>query len=297
MRVLVTGSSSCLARALLPKLCGLPQVEHVFGIDLKRAAIVNPKFGSVIGDVRNHDLEATMKGFDALIHLAFAVLREARTDEEMYDNNVNGTMRVFAAAKQAGIRKIINISSVSVYGAGEDVDESAPLAPSAKFPYAGYKAEIERRTQDAFPEVVHLRSHLIFGKNAQPFLRAMCNSRVFISLPKPAARLQVIHEEDVAQAILHALERPAVGAFNIAASDVVTMPDLVKNGRKAMVPAPLKAVRAAAALATKWGSQQEFTWLDIMDTTLTVSCRRARDVLNWTPKFSAWEARQAMIPD
>lgn len=214
MHVFVTGSSGCLAKAFLARLCLHPQVERVLGIDLKPATFAHPKFSSEIGDMRAPKSFAKILGCDAVVHLGFAIGRGEGTNEQMRDNNINGTMHVFAAARQAGIQKIINLSSVSVYGSGENIVESTALNPSSEFPYACHKAEIEHRCEKEYPEVVHLRSHFIFGPNAHPFLHALCNSRVYISLPRPVPRLQVVHEYDVAQAIIKVLELPVAGAFN-----------------------------------------------------------------------------------
>lgn len=290
MRIFVTGSSSCVAQALLPRLCGQPQVEEVVGIDLKPAALDLPRFRPIVGDVRTSALPELMRGCRAVVHLAFAVMRDARSDEELRSNNVDGTLGVFAAARAAGIGRVVNLSSVSVYGSGTALEESAALLPSPAFPYACHKAEIEAAAAQAFPEVLHLRSHLIFGAHAQPFLRTMSQSRIYIAPPKPVPVMQVVHEADVATAILAALEQDARGAFNIAAPEVVTLPELLRHDRGLMLGVPLGAVRAAAKLAQRLGNKDELTWLDVLDTTLTVQCRRARELLGWVPAFSAWQA-------
>lgn len=294
MRVFVTGSAGCLARALLPHLCELPSVSRVLGVDIKPTEFTHPKFQSIAGDIREDRALGSMKDCDALVHLAFAIAREQRTEMEMYDNNVNGTMKVFATARRAGIKKVINLSSVSVYGSGENIVESVPLAPSGKFAYACHKAEIERRAEYDYPEVVHLRSHFIFGPNVHDFLHALCNRPVYISLPEPVPRTQVVHEDDVVQAIFKVLELPVAGAFNIAAPDVITLSQFVKNGRKLMLPLPLSLLRGMVAIARRLGSQADFTWVDIIDTTLTVNCDRARGFLKWKPRYSAWDTRMIM---
>jgi UDP-glucose 4-epimerase len=294
MRIFLTGSSSCLAKALLPKLFNLAFIDSIHGIDLRPTDMSHPKFSFAIDDVRTCEFDQAMRGCDVVIHLAFAIMRDGRSDEEMYQTNVVGTLRVLDAAHRSGAKRVINMSSVSVYGQGQNLSEDASLKPSESFTYAVHKAAIENEAKTKYPNTVHLRSHLIFGKNAQPFLHTMTNSRLFIALPEPAAQLQIIHEEDVADAIILALKNDKVGAFNLAAPEIVTLPELVRNGRKAMVPLPLRAVRKAASIAKHIGSREEFAWLDVMDTTLTVNCERARNELNWIPQFSAWDARSEM---
>jgi nucleoside-diphosphate-sugar epimerase len=235
-----------------------------------------------------------MYGADAVVHLAFAVMRGGRSDAELRDNNVNGTLAIFEAAARLGIPKIVNMSSVSVYGEGRELDESSHLNPSEKFTYAKHKAEIETIAAKRYPETIHLRSHLIFGRHAQPFLRQMSKAPMVITPRDPRPVLQVVHEQDVAQAIISALEIQTRGPFNLAAPEVVSLVDLVRFNRKMVLPVPLGVAKALAGAAKRMGANDELTWLEVLDTTLTVKCGRAEQVFSWTPKYSAWDARAEM---
>lgn len=235
-----------------------------------------------------------MKGSDAVVHLGYAVMRGQLSDTELHDNNVNGTLKVFESAKNNKISKIINLSSVSVYGQGEDLSEKSPLNPSLKFTYAQHKAEIELLSQKRFPTVIHLRSHLIFGKNCQSFLRNMVNSRVYIKPPSPLPRLQVVHEADVAQAILLCLKKDVSGAFNLAAPEIVSIPELVKHQGRRVLPIPLAMAKNLVSIGKILGSRDEFTWLEVMDTSLTVNSDRAKNELGWSVQYSAWAAVDEM---
>lgn len=296
MHIFLTGSSSGLAGALLPYLCRQEAVARVSGLDLRPTSFTHPKFSFQQGDMRAPDLAARLRGCDAVVHTAFAVMREGRSEAELHDNNVGGSLNVFRAAEAAGVPKVVNMSSVSVYGRGRGLEEGRRLRPSPLFTYARHKAEIEREAALLHPCVVHLRAHLIFGPNSQPFLRRMCQAAWCITTPAPRPLLQVVHEDDVAQAIVRCLEPDASGAFNLAAPQEVALSQLVRHGRRFMVPVPLAWVRAVAALARRFGHRDEFTWLDVFDTTLTVNCRRAEQVLGWRPVHSAWQAREAMGP-
>jgi UDP-glucose 4-epimerase len=290
MQVFVTGSSSCLSHAVLPQLCADPSIERVVGIDLRPTRYAHPKFSSKIMDMRAPELESYMKGSHAVVHLGYAVMREQLSDTELHDNNVNGTLKTMEIAKINAIAKFINMSSVSVYGRGEGLTESSPLNPSAKFIYAKHKAEIETISQQRHPNVVHIRSHLIFGRNCQKFLRDMVNSPVYIKPPSPMPVLQVIHETDVASAILLCLKKDVSGAFNVAAPEVMSIPDLVKHQRRRVVPIPLGVAKNLVSVGKFLGSKDEFTWLEVMDTTLTVSSDRAGSVLGWSAQYTAWDA-------
>ncbi len=294
LRIFLTGASSGLSRALLPMLCRREDVAEVIGLDLRPAAFTHPKFRFQQGDMRAPDLAARMQGCDAVVHTAFAIMRRERSEAEQHDNNVAGSLNVFRAADAAGVPKVINMSSVSVYGCGKGIEESRRMRPSSLFTYACHKAEIERLAAQFHPQVVHLRAHLIFGPHAQPFLQRMSRSAFCITTPAPQPLLQVVHEDDVARAILCCLERDVSGPFNLAAPQEVALSQLVRHGRRFMLPVPLSWVRAAVALARRFGNRDEYTWLDVFNTTLTVDCRRAGQLLGWHPAYSAWQACQAM---
>jgi nucleoside-diphosphate-sugar epimerase len=227
--------------------------------------------------------------------MAYAVLRGRLTDEELYNNNVNGSLSVFRTAGSLGIKKVINMSSASVYGAGEDIEENASLRPAAGFIYAQHKAKIEELCASRYSNVVHLRAHLIFGRHAQPFLRSMASAPVVIKPVDPQPLIQVVHEADVVQAILKSLLSPICsGAFNLAAPQKVSLLELVKYRRKRVIPVPLTLARSVARLTNRFGSKDELTWLEVLDTSLTMNCAKASAVLGWKPQFSAWQAREEM---
>lgn len=292
----MTGAAGGIGRALIPQLCSRPDVSHVIGIDQMLVSYESPKFSMHRADMRDASLAASMNGADVVVHLAFALTPGVMTVEQMRSNNVQGSINVLRAARTNRVRKVINLSSVSVYGSGEELDESAPLAPSPRFPYACQKAELERIVSAEFADIetVHLRSTFILGPHATPFLKKVCNSRVFIVPRRPFPKIQVVHEDDVSTAIVNALN-PKVrsGAFNIAAPEAVTVPELIKNRRSLVLGIPIKLVEriVGARPDASEHARSIDTGLELLRVTLTVSCERARQILGWQPRYSAWQAR------
>ncbi len=290
MRVFITGSSSQLAQALLPALCARPDVAQVTGVDLKPPWFHNPKFNALQLDIRDPRLEQHMQDHNVLIHMAFIVLRGRMVETEMRDINVNGSHRVFHAARRAGVQRLIHLSSASVYGSGVRLAEDAPLAPLPRFLYAQHKAQVERMLAAEFPECVRLRPHVILGPHAQPVLRQLLDQPCYVYLLDPQPRLQCVHEDDVARAILLCLERDVRGAFNLAVGDDFSFRDAIKNRHRVSMPLPLFAARGALNMAWElsgWGGEP--AWIDGLTKTLLIDCRRARDELGWRSQYSAAE--------
>ncbi|MDP2696319.1 MAG: NAD-dependent epimerase/dehydratase family protein, partial [bacterium] len=96
-------------------------------------------------DIRNlDDIRPLFKGVDGVFHLAAlpSVPLSIEKPDQAHDINVNGTLNVFLAAKDSGIRRVIYSSSCSVYGDNASLpqresDQAAPNTPYALHKYIG----------------------------------------------------------------------------------------------------------------------------------------------------------------
>jgi nucleoside-diphosphate-sugar epimerase len=288
MNVLVTGSSSHLARALLPLLCAQDHIEHVTGVDIATSHFKHEKFQAERCDIREPRLTELLKDQDALVHLAFVVLRGRMREAQMADINVSGSYGVFKAARNAGVKRLVHLSSAAVYGQGANVTEAAPLAALPGFLYGKHKARLERLLEAEFPECVRLRPHVILGPNAQPLLRTLLNLPLYLALPELHPCLQCVHEDDVARAVLLAIERDVRGPFNLAAEDSFSYRDLIKRRHRHALPLPQGVARAglhAAWRLTGWGGEP--AWIDGLANTLTLDCTRAQRELDWRSRHDS----------
>lgn len=176
------------------------------------------------------DVGALARGFegtDAVVsNAALLPVRNWRmADHER--TNVQGTENVLRAAATAGVRRVVHVSTVSVYrggGAGR-TDEDRPLATERGWlghAYGVSKARAEMRAWELAGALglalTTLRPCLIYGAfdaNFMPFLRAL------LALPVSALpvglHLPMVYAGDVAEAVALALERDvAIGrAYNV----------------------------------------------------------------------------------
>lgn len=284
----MTGSSSCFAQALLPLLCAQPGITRVTGVDLHASRFLHAKFRPTQIDIRDSQLESMLDGQDALVHLAFVVLRGRMSEVEMFDINVAGSHKVFHAAHRAGVRRLIHMSSAAVYGGGLRLAEDAPMAPLPHFLYARHKAQLERLLEIEFPECVRLRPHVILGRNAQPLLRQLLNLPCYPALPEPQPRLQCVHEDDAARAVLLALNCDVSGPFNLAVEDSFTYRDVIRSRHRFSVPLTRGTARAGLNLAWRlcgWGGEP--AWIEGLARTLLLDCRRAAVELGWKSAYDA----------
>jgi UDP-glucose 4-epimerase len=181
---------------------------------------------------------AAMAGAEVVFHLggkAHALL-ELHEDEAEYGRvNVAGTREVLAAARSAGVGRVIYFSSIKVYsdaqirglnvGQGSPVDERLEPAPDS--PYGQSKLEAERETLKANVEAVVLRLCMVYGPSLKGNLAKMIEAVVkgrFPPLGEVGNRRSMVHVEDVVDVTLLAAELPeAVGkAFLVTGAEPVS---------------------------------------------------------------------------
>jgi nucleoside-diphosphate-sugar epimerase len=224
--------------------------------------------------------------------------------------NVEGSMRVAEAAKEAGVPALIYSSSVGAYSPGPKdrrVDESWPTGGTPTSYYARHKAEVERRL-DRFEReapdvrVVRMRPGLVFKKEAAegirrlfagPFLPSpLVRTDLINAIPDiPNLRSQIVHSYDVGEAFRLAIVNDgARGAFNLATEPVIDPQELARILDARPVPVWAQVARAGARLSWRLRLQPASEgWLDMAMSVPVMDTGRARRELGWTPERGADE--------
>jgi nucleoside-diphosphate-sugar epimerase len=164
MRVLVTGASGFLGGAVAR---GLISSGHDVTV-LQRGASGLP-CREVRGDIADEQaLGAALQGAESVIHLA-AKVAVSGDHAEFTRINVTGTSRMIEAARAAGVRRFVQVSSPSVAHAGTPLVGAGadPANPAtARGSYSQTKAESELIALAADTPgfaVVAIRPHLVWG--------------------------------------------------------------------------------------------------------------------------------------
>jgi UDP-glucose 4-epimerase len=129
----------------------------------------------VRGDVRDRDLMRELcKEVDFVYHQAAlpSVARSVDNPWATNDHNVNGTLSVFLAARDAGVQRVIYATSSSAYGDGDELpkDESMCSSPSSPYAVSKYVGELYGAVfNDVYDiETVGLRYFNVFGPRQDP---------------------------------------------------------------------------------------------------------------------------------
>ena len=222
--ILVTGAGGFIGGAIAAHLARQPGIVVHGGTRDGRAlgAGIHPARCDVTDAA---SLGRLVTGFDAIVHCA--VGNQAVT--------VGGTQAVLAAAQSAGVRRVVHLSSVALYGQAEGaLDEAHPIVAETIGGYAGWKSAAEAQCRHFAAnglDVAMLRPAIVYGPG----------SELWVGLP--ARRLlsghwgtmgeagdgicNLVHVDDVATAVLAALQAQGIAgeAFNVAGPEAITWND------------------------------------------------------------------------
>ena len=310
MRVVVVGATGNIGTSVLRSLEKEEGVESVLGLARRLPGLSMPKVEWAVADVVDDDLVPHFRGADAVVLLAW-IIQPSRDLTKQWMVNVEGSMRVARAAKEAGAPALIYASSVGAYSPGPKdrrVDEGWPTGGTPTSYYARHKAEVERRLdrfEQEAPEVrvVRMRPGLVFKKEAAegirrlfvgPFLPSpLVRTSLINAIPDiPNLRSQIIHSYDVGEAFRLAIVNDGSrGAFNLATEPVLDPEELGRILDARPVPVPAKVARASARLSWQLRLQPAPEgWLDMAMSVPLMDTSRARRELGWTPEHSADES-------
>ena len=259
-------------------------------------------------------LVGVFKGADAVVNLAwgFQPTHDAARLERV---GVGGLRAVADASARAGVRQLVHMSSVGAYRRaerGQRVDESWPTDGVPSSVYSRHKAAAERILDDfeagpaAGTVITRFRPGIVLQRAAgSALLRygvpGYVPSRLITALPLlPLDRslaVPVVHADDLAAAVLAAVEQRAGGAFNIAAEPLITRDDIAAALGSRPVQFPASALRTVVAATWHAHLQRiDAGWIDLAFAVPALDTTRARTVLGWEPAVDARAAlREAVL--
>lgn len=229
MRVVVTGGTGVLGRAAVPSLL---RAGHEVTVVCRRpdnVAVVE-QLGATPVTASIFDVDAltgAFAGADAAVNLATHVPvgyrgmleRSWRRHDQLH---AQGSAAVVAAARNAGVRRVVQESVTSVYAdQGDDwINESSPvMITRAVDPTAVAEAHVQGYTCGSRAGVV-LRFGQVMGDDpiTRYWLRAAAHRRP-VGIGRPDAWTHLIHTDDIGSAVVAALVAPA-GTYNVGAAPV-----------------------------------------------------------------------------
>lgn len=217
---LVTGATGFIGRRLIDALRQQPGMcVRALVRDATSASRIWPAAEVTIvgGDLtRPGNLSAACRGVDTVFHLAgYAHANGINEDKAAELHNritVAGTQALMAAAADAGVKRLVFVSSVKAMGEGSDVclDESSQPAPESPYGKAKLAAECLVLAAGQGMHVCVLRLPLVYGhdnKGNLPRMIAAIDNGRFPPVPETGNRRSMVHVDDVIQALLLAVRQ------------------------------------------------------------------------------------------
>jgi nucleoside-diphosphate-sugar epimerase len=236
MRIFVTGASGFVGGAAVRKLVADGHDVRA----MSRSEKSDAKIAALGGKPVRCDLEdvtaANIGDAEAVIHSA-AFVEQWGPRDAWRKFNVDGTARMLKAAREAGAKRFIHISTESVLWRGQHlrgVDETYPRAPNSPYPYAATKAQAEELVEAANAadfQTIILRPRFIWGPGDTtllPTIEAMARSGQWMWVNHGAAQTSTTHIDNLVHAIELALTQGRGGqAYFILDDGVRSMKEMI----------------------------------------------------------------------
>jgi nucleoside-diphosphate-sugar epimerase len=249
-----------------------------------------------IAETKN--LAQFLKGADYVIHQAAipSVPKSILDPLKSHNANVNGTLNLLLACRDAGVKRVVYASSSSLYGDSPTLPKREGMMPNPLSPYGAQKlfAEMycEVFTKAYGLETVSLRYFNVFGPRQDStsqysgvlalFIPAVLQGRRPTIYGDGLQSRDFTYVQNVVEANLLACKVPGVGGqvFNVACGDRITVNSMLHQINK-IVGVDISPVYAEPRSGDIKHSQADIT--------------RAREHLGYEPKVSFEEGLRATV--
>jgi UDP-glucose 4-epimerase len=273
-RFLVTGGSGFIGSHVVDRLLERGAGEVVV---FDKVVPADERVSGFEGDITDSEaVRRATEGVDGVFHLAVLPLGPSVENPRLaHEVNVGGSLNVFEAARDAGVKKIVYSSASSVYGdTVETMDEAHPLNTRTMYGATKLAAELYLRAfGDAYGiDYVTLRYMNVYGPRQQGGLVVAVTRRLLGGEPPTiqgdgSQSFDFVYVRDVADANVRAMASDVSGdAFNVGSGGEASVREIVEK------------------LIAITGSDVEVrydTSARVLDTRRVGTNVRAREVLGW----------------
>jgi nucleoside-diphosphate-sugar epimerase len=268
-RAVVTGAAGFIGAHLVQALAQ-------DGVDV-RAADVQPDPGRfrlgtvryVRVDIRDGDgMAALIEGADTVYHLASAHLEVTAGEQHYRAVNVEAAWGLAEACAAAGVRRLVHVSSVGVYGHVESppAGEDAPTRPQNVYERTKLEGElaVARSAAATGLDLIVLRPAWVYGPGCRRMAKLIRSVRTgrFVYIGDGRNLRHPIYVSDVVDSLRLAAQAPTElsgRTYNIAGPQYMELRELVETCARVLeVPPPRHRLPREVALAA--GHAAEMVW-------------------------------------
>jgi len=269
MKYLVTGASGFLGSNLVKRLLKEPNDIEVYAMLRKsssprRLQGVESRIKIRYATLQDYpSLLEALNGIDVLFHLAANVRIGSFRSKEIYKDNVLGTENIFKAAKESGVKRIIYMSSISIFGSDitdcvceEDIGKGRIMSTYGETKLASYYL-----FKDAYNEGLDITAVIpsnIYGPddpNFGPLFKNYVQKRLKVIAGNLNANMGMVFIDDVCDGIILAAGKGKAGNSYILNSENITLINLLDKAeeitgiKKPKMKVPKGIIKSSALFA------------------------------------------------
>jgi len=327
MKTLVTGSTGCVGTGFVERL--LAKGYEVRALARKTSDLSylkTTKAEIVFGDVTEYNtLVPAVQGIDIVFHCAAKVTPGWGPWSEFEAITVEGTKNMLKASAEAGVKRFLQVSSVTVHGDACQkgdirVDETTPCearkTPASYYDYAKRLADEacwEYHRQGKI-KVSMIRIGTAYGPRDR-LIADRCYISTWIPIVawpgKSNPHFAVVHTKDIAElAILAATSDKAIGqVYNVAGPEVIRLKDVTvamaraQGGPKVFITVPYTLAYVGAALVEGVAKVLRSKGTPFLNRNIMLQLNKegfldgskARNELGWVPQISLEEGTRQYV--
>jgi nucleoside-diphosphate-sugar epimerase len=318
LTVAVTGPTGSIGKAFIRALESTPGVDRIIG--MARSPVDPDAMGWTKTEYRQGDIldrssvDKAVDGADVVVHLAFLIWGSQKETGEV---NLEGSRNVFQAAFDTGATRLVYTSSVAAYGFYDEnpdiLTEDVPARGTEGHYYSAQKAELEKTLETMAAgvdtDVYIFRPCIVAGPTALDLIEKIPYVQLGEKLPNSVKRLvgtipllrpvipdpgvpfQLVHEDDVADALVAAvMGRGEAGIYNLAADKVINVSDLAHALGWYSIALPDLAMDATAKVVSRFPLlPASASWLHAVRVPVIMDSSKAKSKLGWRPRYDSLE--------
>lgn len=304
-KILITGANGFIGRAIFSRL--MDDKAEVYG-GVRHSTSVD-RFVKTPELLASSDWVGVLKEFKIVVHTAGRahVLKE-KSDKplEIFRAvNTAGTIRLAEDCVRAGVRRLIFISSIGVYGRNSTRALTETDSPQPVDDYAISKLEAEQGVLEvgrkSGMEIVIIRPPLVYGADAPgnfgllfkaiskkiplPFGSIRFNRRTFVGL------------DNLVDLVVRCINHPGAAnqIFLAADNETLSTTDFIGKIGAAYGIRPLNIRVPYILLKFFFVMIGKSNAIDKLTSSLEVSNRKAHDVLGWSPPYTTRKGLEKML--
>jgi len=298
--VLITGIAGGQGQLVARNLLRRQRGYQVIGVD-RTAWETRPRgVQMVVADLRKRKFEDVIRRErpDVIVHLA-SVRHFKAHPAVRHEVNVNGTKRLLDFALTHGVRQVVIVSSSYVYGALPEnpfyMDETFPLNSSRTYPEMRDLAEMDMLAtaylwRSADLAITVLRPVNVLGYHVHSAIGRYLRRDRIPTVMGFNPMMQFIHEDDLAEAIVRAIEWETRGVFNVVGPGTVPLHVAIRETGGTPMPLPEFAARPVFQQLFRWGLYPfPPRAMDFAKYQCTLDGTPFREATQFVPRFSLGE--------